>query len=245
MTTDALNQACLLVVDDDQEIRELLQQFLQQHGYRVLLAEQGDAMRQQLAAHAVDLIVMDLMLPGEDGLQLCRWVQNSQRPLPVIMLTALGEETDRIVGLELGADDYLAKPFNPRELLARIRAVLRRSAHRDVKVAGVSEAYEFAGWHLNVMRRELCAEHHATQTLSAGEFELLMVLLDHPQQVLSRDQLLDKTRGIDADPYDRSIDIQISRLRKKLGDAPRQAQIIQTVRNGGYVLQCPVNKVGQ
>lgn len=231
----------LLVVDDDDDIRELLQTFLTQNHYEVSVAEDGKVMREQLARHDIDLVILDLMLPEEDGLQLCRFIQNSENPLPVIMLTALGSDVDRIIGLELGADDYLPKPFNPRELLARIKAVLRRAQPKTTITAQATWLH-FDQWRLLVEKRELYgADGHAI-ALSAGEFDLLMILLKHPQQILSRDHLLDLTRGIEATPFDRSIDIQISRLRKKLNEDSRNPILIKTVRNGGYQLDATVTQ---
>lgn len=188
-----------------------------------------------------DLVVLDLMLPGEDGLSLCRRLRGDSE-LPIIMLTALGEETDRIVGLEVGADDYLAKPFNPRELLARIKAVLRRTGRAPrPSEATAAAVLRFEGWSLDVARRELRAPDGELVDLTAGEFDLLVCLAEHPQRVLNRDQLLDLTRGRDAAPFDRSIDIQISRLRRKLEDDPKQPRIVKTVRGGGYVFTARVS----
>ena len=230
----------ILIVDDDREIRDLLSRFLKKHGYRVSTAEDGRAMQQQIEQGRFDLLVLDLMLPGEDGLSLCRRLR-AESQVPVIMLTALGEETDRIVGLEMGADDYLAKPFNPRELLARIKAVMRRTgrAPRPSEAAPATQL-RFEGWCLDVGRRELRAPDGALVDLTAGEFDLLVCLAEHPQRVLNRDQLLDLTRGRDAAPFDRSIDIQISRLRRKLEDDPKQPRIVKTVRGGGYVFSARV-----
>jgi two-component system OmpR family response regulator len=229
----------LLVVDDDREIRDLLTRFLRQHGFRVTAAADGRRMHEALADGRFDLVVLDLMLPGEDGLSLCRRLR-AESDLPVIMLTAMGEETDRIVGLELGADDYVAKPFNPRELLARIRAVLRRP--RGASGPGTGTAGEeagavlaFDGWRLDVARRELRRADGTLVTLTAGEFDLLLALAERPGRVLSRDQLLDLTRGREAQPFDRSVDVQLSRLRRKIEDDPKEPRLIKTVRGGGYV----------
>jgi len=226
----------LLVVDDDREIRDLVSRFLKGHGFRVTSAADGKQMAEALAAGRFDLVVLDLMLPGEDGLTLCRRVR-AESDLPVIMLTAMGEETDRIVGLEVGADDYLAKPFNPRELLARVRAVLRRAGLGRERLGGEgpSDAITFEGWRLDVARRELRRPDGALVPLTAGEFDLLVVLAERPGRVLSRDQLLDLTRGREAQPFDRSVDVQLSRLRRKIEDDPREPAIIKTVRGGGYV----------
>lgn len=231
----------ILIVDDDREIRDLLSRFLKKHGYRVSAAEDGRAMQRQLDQGRFDLIVLDLMLPGEDGLSLCRQVRGSSE-LPIIMLTALGEETDRIVGLEVGADDYLAKPFNPRELLARIKAVLRRSGTGPrPSDPSTTAVLRFEGWSLDVARRELRAPDGDLVDLTAGEFDLLVCLAQHPQRVLNRDQLLDLTRGRDAAPFDRSVDIQVSRLRRKLEADAKQPRIIKTVRGGGYVFAARVS----
>jgi two-component system, OmpR family, response regulator len=229
----------LLIVDDDREIRELLSKFLRKHGFRVSVAIDGREMRKALADRAIDLVVLDLMLPGEDGLSLCRRLR-SESNIPVIMLTAMGEETDRIVGLEIGADDYLAKPFNPRELLARIKAVLRRagaSAVHAARAAGEPSAARahFDGWTLDVGKRELISPSGVLVPMSSGEFALLAAFVAHPQRVLSRDQLLDLARGRDAQPFDRSIDVQVSRLRRKIENDPREPALIKTVRGGGYL----------
>ena len=225
----------ILVVDDDGEIRDLLARFLRKHGYRIETAGDGGEMFRALGAGRFDLIVLDLMLPGEDGLSLCRRVRAASN-LPIIMLTAVGEDTDRIVGLEVGADDYLGKPFNPRELLARIRAVLRRATDaRPPPEARLSKCLEFQGWSLDAARRCLHAPDGAPVGLTAGEFALLLAFLEHPGRVLTRDQLLDLTRGREAGPYDRSIDIQVSRLRRKIEADPKRPALIKTVRSGGYV----------
>lgn len=223
----------LLVVDDDREIRELLSHFLARHGYRVSVARDGAEMMKVLDRGAFDLIVLDLMLPGEDGLSLCRKVRASSA-IPVVMLTAMGEEIDRIVGLEMGADDYVAKPFNPRELLARIKAVLRRvgTARRPPPAGG---RLRFAGFTLDTAGRRLLAADGRELRLTSGEYGLLAVFVAHPGRVLTRDQLLDLTRGRSAGPFDRSIDIQVSRLRRKIEHDPEAPEIIKTVRNGGYV----------
>jgi two-component system OmpR family response regulator len=202
-------------------------------------------MREALAGHAIDLIVLDLMLPGEDGLALCRWVR-AQSNVPVIMLTARGEEIDRIVGLEMGADDYLPKPFNPRELVARIKAVLRRMEAPSGGLAerGAArrqdEILTFAGWRLDVGARRLTAPDGVLVPLSAGEFDLLAAFTSHPQRVLSRDYLLDLAKGREAQPFDRSIDVQVSRLRRKIEEDPSNPQLITTVRGGGYIFTAPV-----
>lgn len=227
----------ILVVDDDFEIRDLLSRFLKKHGYRADTAAGGVEMRAALDAGRFDLVVLDLMMPGEDGLSLCRWLR-SEGDMPVIMLTAMSEETDRIVGLEVGADDYLAKPFNPRELLARIRAVLRRTggaASLAESAAQSGDVLGFSGWKLDLAARLLTGADGAPVSLTAGEFDLLVAFVHRPRKVLSRDQLLDLTRGRDAGPFDRSIDVLLSRLRRKIELDPKAPALIKTVRNGGYM----------
>jgi len=226
----------LLIVDDDPEIRSLLCTYLTKNGYRCLPARDGVEMRQQLDRHSVDLIVLDLMLPGQDGLELCRDLRFKAN-VPIIMLTARGEETDRIVGLEMGADDYLAKPFNPRELLARVRSVLRRARSLPEQNAGVKpEGFRFGVWQLDTRSRTLRDPKQVVTPLSGAEYDLLMVFLSHPGRVLERDQLLDLTRGREAMPFDRSIDMQVSRLRKRLGSDENFPEYIKTVRGQGYML---------
>lgn len=226
----------ILVVDDHRDIRDLVGKFLTQHGYRVSMAADGRAMRKTLDAGRIDLVVLDLMLPGEDGLSLCRRLR-ADSDMPVIMLTAMGEETDRIVGLEMGADDYLAKPFNPRELLARIKAVLRRAQglSRPDRLGGDRTAVYFAGWTLDLTRRELRDAQDVVLPLSKGEFTLLQAFVEHPRRVLSRDQLLDLARGRAANVFDRSIDTQVSRLRRKIEDDPAAPRLIKTVWGDGYM----------
>ncbi|BAE52148.1 Response regulator consisting of a CheY-like receiver domain and a winged-helix DNA-binding domain [Paramagnetospirillum magneticum AMB-1] len=200
-------------------------------------------MARVLDERRIDLVVLDLMLPGEDGLSLCRRLRETRAGLPIIMLTAMGEDTDRIVGLEMGADDYVAKPFNPRELLARIKAVLRRTQTAEEAPAkrGGAKAC-FLGWTLDLATRDLHSPDGVMVALSAGEFGLLQVFVEHPRRVLSRDQLLDFARGRSAVPFDRSIDIQVSRLRKRIGDDARDPQIIKTVRGGGYLFTPEVER---
>jgi two-component system OmpR family response regulator len=230
----------ILVVDDDREIRDLLQQFLGKHNYHVSTAEDGGAMWLRLNRERIDLIVLDLMLPGDGGLQLCQKLR-ADNDIPIIMLTALGEETDRIVGLEMGADDYLPKPFNPRELLARIKAVMRRRHYEQTEPMRIS-GYRFEGWELNLNRRELHNPDHVLVPLTAGEYELLVAFLEHPQRVLTRDQLLDMAKGRELNPFDRSIDVQVSRLRRKIEPEPKQPTLIKTVRSGGYLFTSSVDK---
>ena len=224
----------ILVVDDHKDIRDLLARYLDQNGLRVTAAADAVAARRVLKAAAIDLVVLDIMMPGEDGLSLCRHLREATT-IPVILLTAMAEETDRVVGLEIGADDYVTKPFNPRELLARIKAVLRR-AHslppgRDVPASG---QIRFDRWTLDLDRREVVDADGVVTPLSTGEFRLLAVFVEHPGRVLSRDQLLDLTRGRAATVFDRSIDNQVSRLRKKIESDPRNPTLIKTVWGGGY-----------
>ena len=237
--------AHILVVDDDREIRDLLSRFLARHGYRVSTAPDGKAMHKALANAAIDLVILDVMLPDEDGLSLCRGLRASSS-VPIVMLTAVGEDVDRIVGLEMGADDYVPKPFNPRELLARIRAVLRRTGASAGGLSGSRQAEAsvlgFSGWRLDLDRRELTSADGTLVPLSGGEFGLLAALALHPQRVLSRDQLLDLARGRGANAFDRSIDVQISRLRRKIEEDPRSPALIKTVRGGGYMFAAEVER---
>lgn len=230
----------LLIVDDDREIRSLLGQYLERNDFRTTAVADGREMRRVLERAAIDLIVLDLMLPGEDGLTLCRELR-AHSQIPVIMLTARGEDVDRIVGLEIGADDYLPKPFNPRELLVRIRAVLRRaaSAPRDPNPQLVHQ-FSFGGWRLDTTRRTLTDASGKDVNLSGAEYRLLAVLLSAGNRVLSRAQLTELLRGREADPFDRSIDVRVSRLRQILGDDARAPQIIKTVYGEGYVIGVPV-----
>ncbi|MPT24431.1 response regulator [Ancylobacter polymorphus] len=230
----------IAIVDDHRDIRDLVGKYLHRHGYRTSLAENAAAFRRLMERNAFDLVVLDVMMPGEDGLSLCRYLRESTQ-LPVIMLTAMAEETDRIVGLELGADDYLSKPFNPRELLARIKAVLRRVQSLPPQ-RGQLKAKElrFDRWALNVGRRELIDPDGLTVPLSTAEFRLLSVFLDHAGLVLSRDQLLDLTVGRSAEPFDRAIDNQVSRLRKKIETDPKSPALIKTHWGGGYSFSAEV-----
>jgi two-component system OmpR family response regulator len=229
----------LLIVDDDRGIRDLVSQFLTRHGYRCSTAKNGQEMRDSITAGRIDLVILDLMLPGEDGLSLCRWLRRDSQ-LPIIMLTAMGEETDRIIGLEMGADDYLPKPFNPRELLARIKAVMRRTGRPQASEGAPSRTLTFEGWRLDLSRRQLNTPDGALVELSAGEFDLLVALAERPQRVLTRDQLIDLARGRAATPFDRSVDVQISRLRRKMEADPKNPTLIKTVRSGGYIFSAVV-----
>ena len=230
----------ILVVDDDSEIRSLLAEYLERNGLKTLVAADGASMWRTLDTARVDLIVLDLMLPGEDGLTLCRTLR-ARSSVPIIMLTARREPLDRIVGLEMGADDYLPKPFEPRELLARIRSVLRRAQALPGNLEPpAAKLIAFAGWRLDLEARHLLSEQGVVVSLSGAEFRLLKAFLDHPHRVLNRDQLLNLTQGRAADPFDRSVDLQVSRLREKLRDDAYSQRIIKTVRNEGYVLAVPV-----
>lgn len=229
-------QPCILVVDDDREIRALLAEYLDEHGFRTMTAADGAAMWRALDDGRVDLVVLDLTLPGEDGLTLCRTLR-ARSSLPVIMLTARGAPLDRILGLEMGADDYLTKPFEPRELVARIRNVLRRTQAVPQNLQPPeAKRMVFAGWSLDLIARHLISPKETAVMLSGAEFRLLKALLEHPNRVLNRDQLLNFTKGRDADPFDRSVDLQISRLRQKLAEDAKAPMLIKTVRNEGYVL---------
>jgi two-component system OmpR family response regulator len=230
----------VLVVDDDAEIRNLLREYLEKNGYRVTAVADGKGMWAVLELVRADLVVLDLMLPGDDGLTLCRNLR-ARSAMPVIMLTARGEETDRIVGLEMGADDYLAKPFNPRELLARIKSVLRRSRTLpDNLQSETASRIRFAGHVLDLESRNLVSPGGVVVALSGTEFRLLRIFLAHPNRVLNRDQLIDLMLSRDASPFDRSIDVQVSRLRHRLGEDAKEPAIIKTVRSEGYVLSVPV-----
>jgi two-component system OmpR family response regulator len=234
----------LLIVDDDPDIRELLSIYLQKNGYKVSTAANGRQMRAALELGGIDLIVLDLMLPQEDGLSLCRQLRaGEQRHIPILMLTALAEETDRIVGLEMGADDYLSKPFASRELLARVRAVLRRTRMLPphLRVSAAPPMLVFGDWRLDTQARHLLDRDGTLVSLSGAEYRLLQVLLEHPHRVLSRDQLLNLTQGRDADMFERSIDLLISRLRVHLQDDAREPRYIKTMRSEGYVFACAVS----
>lgn len=234
----------LLIVDDDPGLRELLTDYLGRNGFRVSSAGDGRGLWAALERETVDLVILDLMLPGDDGLVLCRTLR-ARSPIPIIMLTARGDATDRIVGLEMGADDYLPKPFNPRELLARIKALLRRTRSNDAAEpieSGTVLRLCFAGWCLEVATRQLIAPDGLRVPLGAAEYRLLRVFLDHPQRILSRDQLLDLTQGREATPFDRSIDVQVSRLRRRLRDDPRESTLLKTVRSEGYLFAAPVRR---
>jgi two-component system OmpR family response regulator len=237
----------LLIVDDDIEICKLLSQFLHQFNFDVITAHDGVEMFAELQKNQFDLIILDMMLPGDDGITLCRKLQGTN-DTPILMLSAAGSETDRIIGLEVGADDYLAKPFNPRELLARIKAILRRRGHivaepNQPVPAKKSKRVRFNNWTLDLSTRQLFSPTEIEIIVSSGEFDLLVAFLENAQQVLSRDQLLDYTKNRDAGPFDRSIDMQVSRLRQKIEDDPRHPALIKTVRGGGYLFTAKVESL--
>ncbi len=234
----------LLIVDDDPEIGDLLSDYLSQHGYRVSSAQNGDDMWRAFKKAKIDLVILDIMLPGDDGITLCRKLRETSE-VSIIMLSAVDEEADKVVGLEVGADDYLAKPFSPRELLARIKALLRRSSgdlaekRRASKLVSMPNI-RFLKWTLDRNRRQLIAPDGVNVPLSAGEYELLLAFLENPRRTLSRDQLLDLTRGREAGPFDRTIDVQVARLRKKIEEDSKAPKIIMTVRGGGYQFDATV-----
>lgn len=233
----------ILIVDDDAEIRSLLTTYLEKNGLTVTAVADGKGMWQALAAGSIDLIVLDLMLPGDDGLTLCRnlRVRTDTPDIPVIMLTARSEEADRVVGLEMGADDYLAKPFSARELLARIKVILRRARSLPINLRPENARMLcFDRWTLDTAHRHLISSEGVVTPLSGAEYRLLRIFLRHQNRVLNRDQLVDLTQGREADPLDRSIDVQVSRLRQRLGDDPRDPYLIKTVRGEGYVMSVPV-----
>lgn len=238
----------ILIVDDDREIRELVGNYLTKNGLRSTVVADGRQMRSSLEANTVDLIVLDIMLPGDDGLVLCRELRaGKHKAIPILMLTARDDQTDRILGLEMGADDYLTKPFAARELLARINAVLRRTRMLppNLLITETGRLLAFGRWRLDTTARHLLDEDDTMVALSGAEYRLLRVFLDHPQRVLSRDQLLNLTQGRDADLFDRSIDLLVSRLRQRLLDDSREPTYIKTVRNEGYVFSFAVEMLAE
>lgn len=237
----------ILIVDDDRDIRSLLADYLEKQGLRCTTAADGKEMKHALEHHRIDLLILDVMLPGEDGLSLCRNLRatSAHANLPVLMLTARGEDMDRIIGLEMGADDYLAKPFVPRELYARVRAILRRTRALPPNLESTTHSpvreYQFGPWRLDTVARHLINSEGTVTPLSGAEYRMLCVFLTHPQSILSRDQLMELTQGREADVFDRSIDLLVSRLRQRLGDNAREPTLIKTVRNEGYVLTVEVS----
>jgi two-component system OmpR family response regulator len=231
----------LLIVDDDDDIRSLLTNFFKKHSHTVTVAAGGATMFAALERHTIDLVILDVMLRGEDGFSLCQKLRATSR-VPIIMLTAVTDHTDRTVGLELGADDYVTKPFDQRELLARVKAVLRRTAETQAAPSDIRPTMCFGDWRLDVARRELRSSDNTLVLLSGGEFDLLLAFVEHPQRVLTRDQLLDFARGRSHAAYDRSIDTLVSRLRHKLEADSKAPSFIRTVRNGGYVFEAKVTR---
>ena len=230
----------ILVVDDQREICDLVQDYLSDEGYRVSIANDGAAMRRVMAQSAVDLVILDLMLPGEDGLTLARALRDVS-DVGIIILTGRGDTVDRIIGLEMGADDYLPKPFHPRELLARVRSVLRRVSSRTAENASAARSRaRFAGWNLDLASRELRSPSGKEVRLTTGEFDLLAVFVNNANQVLTRDRLLDLARNREGGPYDRTIDVQVGRLRRKLESDPQKPTLIKTVRGSGYIFTPPI-----
>ena len=232
----------ILLVDDERDIRDPLAAYLGRNGVRVTKAENAAAARQVLAAHAIDLVLLDIMMPGEDGLSLAGFIRATTK-IPVILVTAKTEETDRIVGLELGADDYVTKPFSPRELLARIKAVLRRAGGSDAVRAPDAEGYAFGSWVLKTGERELVGTDGVSVPLSTGEYNLLLAFVTHPKRVLTRDQLLDLSQGRELAAFERSIDNHISRLRRKIEEDAGDPRLIKTVWGGGYTLASDVRRL--
>ncbi len=237
------SQVKLLLVDDEASLREPLAEYLLRQGFAVTQAADASKARAVLLDDLPDLVLLDIMMPGEDGLSLCRHLIET-RNLPVIFLTARGEATDRIVGLEVGADDYVVKPFEPRELVARIRSVLRRVAKGASPADPQSEAhYQFEGWQLDPLKRRLTDPEGAVVPISSAEFRLLTAFLEHPKQVMDRDRLLDMVQGREAHLFDRAVDNQVSRLRRKIEEDNRDPKLIQTVWGGGYRLACDVRRI--
>jgi two-component system OmpR family response regulator len=238
------NPSKILVVDDDPRLRDLLRRYLGEQGFNVYVAENAPSMNKLWVRERFDLLVLDLMLPGEDGLSICRRLRGSNDRTPIIMLTAKGEDVDRIVGLEMGADDYLPKPFNPRELLARINAVMRRQTHAmNASATPDATALLFAGWQIDFRLRELRNAEGARVAMTSAEFDLLRAFCERPGRVLSRDSLLDLTQGRNAGSFERSIDVLVSRIRRKIEIDPQDAQLIKTVRSGGYMFTPTVEPV--
>lgn len=233
----------ILVVDDEEDIRSLLTGFFRRHGHEVSVATNGESLFEAIEHQQIDLVILDVMLLGEDGFSLCRQLRATSK-IPVIMLTAVADHVDRVVGLEIGADDYLVKPFDARELLARVKAVLRRTTQTDTVISSTATrpVLSFAGWRLDIARRELRSADKTLTILSSGEFDLLLVFAEHPQRVLTRDQLLDMARGSTCEVYDRSIDVQVARLRRKLDTEPDAESVIRTVRGGGYMFTPTVRR---
>ena len=232
----------ILIVDDDPKITKLMGQFLAQHAFHVLKAGNAQQMHELLSTNTVELIILDIMLPGTDGFAICEQLRAEKNLVPILMLTAMGEDESRIRGFKLGADDYLTKPFNPEELLARTQAILRRSQASEVKSHIPHTKLCFNGWTINKLKRALLSPEGAEVTLTDGEYRLLEALAERAPEVVSRDELLFITEGREAGPYDRSIDVRVSRLRQKLDDNSKKPQLIKTIRSGGYLLSADVSK---
>jgi two-component system, OmpR family, response regulator len=236
------DQNSILLVEDDEEISDLIARYLENNGMTVTWVASGEALDKRIAAEAFDIIILDLNLPGEDGLSICRRL-SATLDIPIIIVTAKGEDVDKIIGLEMGADDYLVKPFNPRELLARIRAVLRRAEPQArVNDETAKQTFHFLGWRVNLLAREVVSPTGTRVAMTGAEFDLLHAFCENPNRVLTRDQLINMTHGRTAGPFERSIDVLVSRLRQKLEKDPKSPSMIQTVRSEGYMLSAPVTR---
>ena len=235
------NRTSALLVEDDAEIGELISRYLENNGIAVTRVINGEALDARMATDDYDILILDLNLPGEDGFSICRRVR-AAGDMPIVIVTAQGEDVDKILGLEMGADDYIVKPFNPRELLARIRAVLRRTEPQSRQEAAASQSFQFFGWRVNLLSREVVSPKGMKVAMTGAEFDLLHALCENPNRVLTRDQLINMTHGPTAGPFERSIDVLISRLRQKIENDPKSPTMIQTVRSEGYMLSAPVSR---
>ncbi len=235
------NSATIVIVEDDRDIRTLLADLLRSEGFTVQAAGNSSEMDSILVEHDPDLVILDIMLPGEDGLSICRRLR-ATRLVPILMLTAKGREVDQVIGLEMGADDYVVKPFAPLEMIARVRALLRRASMAPAQINADQKQYRFDRFRIDLDARHLEDDRGVALDLTSGEFDLLACFIERPRRVLTRDQLIDWTRGRQADPYDRTIDVLISRLRRKLSAASPGSKLIATVRNSGYVFTAPVTR---
>ena len=245
ISSEFVENGHILVVDDHQEICELIQEYLTEEGFRVSTAKDSAGLREEMARSRIDLVILDLMLGGEDGLQLARELRSSQPQIGIVILTGRSDTVDRIIGLEMGADDYLPKPFHLRELLARVKSVLRRASSRNTErqTAPARSKARFAGWNLDLSSRELYSPSGKEVRLTTGEFDLLAAFVNNANQVLTRDRLLDLARNREAGPFDRTIDVQVGRLRRKLEDDPQRPMMIKTVRGTGYIFTPPVEVI--
>lgn len=236
------NRTSALLVEDDAEIGDLISRYLENNGIAATRVSNGEALDAKMAAESYDILILDLNLPGEDGFSICRRVR-AAGDMPIVIVTAQGEDVDKILGLEMGADDYIVKPFNPRELLARIRAVLRRAEPQSrAEAAPASQSFQFLGWRVNLLAREVVSPNGMKVAMTGAEFDLLHALCENPNRVLTRDQLINMTHGPTAGPFERSIDVLISRLRQKIEKDPKNPTMIQTVRSEGYMLSAPVSR---